>query len=103
MAAFLFVTFVTNNRLIDFYFCTTIIKMKYSILHNWNLFRFLRLALGIAIIVQGAMARDVLFVIAGALFTLLAIFNAGCCAGSTCYNVPKKDNDTKEITYEEVV
>jgi|GEM_PF-362013 len=103
MAAFLFVTFVTNRPVIDLYFCITNIKMKYSILHNWNLFRFLRLALGIAIIVQGAMARDLLFVIAGTLFTLLAIFNAGCCAGNNCYSAPKKNNDTKEITYEEVV
>ncbi len=77
--------------------------MKYSILHNWNLFRLLRLALGIAIIVQGAMGKDILFIIAGALFTLLAIFNAGCCAGGTCYTAAKKNTATKEITYEEVV
>lgn len=79
--------------------------MKQSILSNWNIFRVLRLGLGIAIVVQAVMARDMLFGIAGTLFTLLAVFNIGCCATSACYTPQKKDvkasvNDT---SYEEVV
>lgn len=79
--------------------------MKNSILHNWNLFRILRLILGIAIAVQGILAKDVLFAIAGLLFASLALFNAGCCAGGGCYPAEKKDESTtkREIEYEEVV
>ncbi|MBL0359299.1 MAG: hypothetical protein IPP72_21635 [Chitinophagaceae bacterium] len=80
--------------------------MKHSIVHNWNIFRFLRLALGIAILVQGILARDYLFSFAGLLFTLLALFNAGCCATGGCYTEEKKDSNsttTKDIIYEEVV
>jgi hypothetical protein len=78
--------------------------MKNALLHNWHIFRFLRLALGIAIIVQGAMGKDWLFILAGILFTLLALFNSGCCATGGCYPTEKKVTTTKKnISYEEVV
>ncbi len=81
--------------------------MKQSILSNWNFFRFLRLGIGIAILVQAVMARDVLFGIAGLLFASMAIFNVGCCGMGGCStpNTPaKKTSETsKDIPYEEVV
>lgn len=81
--------------------------MKQSILSNLNFFRFLRLGIGIAILVQAVMARDVLFGIAGLLFTGMAVFNVGCYGMGGC-NTPntttKKTAETiKHITYEEVV
>lgn len=83
------------------------VLMKRMILYNWNLFRALRLILGVAIIVQAAMARDMLFAIAGLLFTVMALFNVGCCGTGTCYPAQKNDTTTitpvKDITYEEVV
>ena len=81
--------------------------MKQSILSNWSLFRFLRLGIGIAILVQAVMARDVLFGIAGLLFAGMAVFNIGCCGmgGCSTTNTPaKKTSETiKDIPYEEVV
>ena len=80
------------------------IKMKNALLHNWHIFRLLRLTLGIAIIIQGAMGKDWLFILAGILFTLLALFNTGCCATGGCYPAAKKTTSTpKDISYEEVV
>ncbi len=78
--------------------------MRQTIFTNWNFMRFLRLGLGIAVIVQAAMARDVTFVIVGLLFTAMPVFNIGCCGTSGC-NIPqsKKEENTKDISYEEVV
>ena len=66
--------------------------------------RALRLIIGIAIIVQAAMAKDVMFGLAGVFFSGLAIFNMGCCGAGACYTPVKKDTaNKKEIIYEEVV
>ena len=81
--------------------------MKQSILSNWSFFRILRLGIGIAISVQAVMARDVLFGIAGLLFTGMAFFNVGCCGMGGCsspaINQKKSSETTKDISYEEVV
>ncbi len=78
--------------------------MKQSILNNWNLFRFLRLVIGVAIVVQGIFAKDIMFGFAGLLFTGMAVFNIGCCGAGGC-NAPtnKTSQTTKDIGYEEVV
>ncbi len=81
--------------------------MKQSILSNWDLVRFLRLAIGVAILVQAGVTKDWLFGIAGLIFTSMAVFNAGCCGAAGCRTVSSGDekitNTTKDITYEEVV
>ena len=78
--------------------------MKQTILSNWTLMRFLRLAIGIAILVQAVIAKDILFAFAGILFTALPVFNVGCCGINRCYTPAKKTTDaTKDTTYEEVV
>lgn len=83
-----------------------IYSMKQLLFSNWTLIRFLRLVMGIAIIAQAAVAKDALFGIAGFLFTIMALFNTGCCGSGGCYteapkNTPKKS--TENIQYEEVV
>ncbi len=77
--------------------------MKQSILSNFTFIRFLRLAIGIAILVQAVIAKDILLGIAGLLFTGMAVFNVGCCGSGAC-NISAKKNDqtTKNIIYEEV-
>ena len=66
--------------------------------------RFLRLAMGIAILVQAVIAKDILFAFAGIVFTAMPVFNVGCCGTAGCAAPPKKNLDTtKEIIYEEVV
>ncbi|MEP7232760.1 MAG: hypothetical protein ABI691_21045 [Ginsengibacter sp.] len=79
--------------------------MKQAIFSNWNLMRFLRLALGIAIIVQSVVAKDWTMGIAGAVFTMMPVFNIGCCGSGGCATTPPKRSSetTKDITYEEVV
>ena len=78
--------------------------MKQGLFNNWSIFRFLRLSIGIAIIVQAVAAKDVLFGIAGLLFTGMAVFNVGCCGMGGCNTLTKKNSETtKDITYEEVV
>jgi len=56
-------------------------------LKSWNFMRFLRLAAGLAIAVQGVIQKDWTFITLGALFALLPVFNIGCC-GSSCRNTP---------------
>ena len=74
-----------------------------TILKNWSFFRFLRLALGIMILLQGIASKDVFMGIAGAIFSTMALFNAGCCGTNNCSSPKPKSNDSsKEITYEEV-
>ena len=53
--------------------------MKDIIFKNWNVIRFLRLGIGLAIVVQAIIASDVMIALAGLLFTGMAVFNAGCC------------------------
>lgn len=78
--------------------------MKQIIFSNWTFMRFLRLAMGIAILVQGIMVKDMMFAFAGILFTVMPVFNMGCCGSAGCAAPPAKEQDTKkEITYEEVV
>jgi len=78
-----------------------------SILSNWNLFRFIRLGLGVFILIQGIMTGDKFSLILGSLFTLMPLFNVGCCGASGCgvdYRSTDSTNENiNEISYEEVV
>lgn len=78
--------------------------MKDILLKNWNIIRFLRLGIGLAIIVQAIVAKDILFGFAGLLFTGMALFNAACCGVGACATPSSsKKSTSKEISYEEVV
>jgi hypothetical protein len=78
--------------------------MKQRILSNWTLMRFLRLGMGLAILVQAILAKEIGLAFAGILFTALPVFNIGCCGTAGCAVPPQKEtNKTKDITYEEVV
>ncbi len=78
--------------------------MKKVIFSNWNFMRFIRLGLGIAILVQSVIFKDWTMGFLGAVFTAMPIFNPGCCGVGGCA-VPVKENPetTNDITYEEVV
>lgn len=78
--------------------------MKQMIVGNWNFMRVFRLIIGVAILVQSVIAKDMLFGLAGLLFSGMAVFNIGCCGIGGCYANPKINSKTlKEIEYEEVV
>lgn len=70
---------------------------------QWNFMRIIRLATGIYITIQGVMDSQWLFVLLGLIFTMMPIFNIGCCGTSGCSTNMKKDSaNNKEIEYEEV-
>lgn len=79
-------------------------KMK-KYLSNWNFMRLLRLALGVMIFIQAIKSNDLMFIILGALFSLMPLFNIGCCGVGNC-SIPGQKNihtqSTEEPTYEEV-
>ena len=78
--------------------------MRALIFSNWNFMRVLRLVMGIAIIVQAFVVKEVALGLAGLLFTGMAIFNAGCCGTGVCYTPPSKNvQPQKDIDHEEVV
>ena len=78
--------------------------MKETILQNWTIIRFLRLLIGIGIIVQAVVLQDILLGAAGLLFGGMAVFNAGCCGTAGCATPARKSARSKnETRYEEVV
>lgn len=80
--------------------------MKQSILSSWNFFSFFRLGIGLVILVQAVLARDVMFGIAR-LSTGMAVFNVGYCAIDGCSTpnkaAKKTSETTKDIRYKKVV
>jgi hypothetical protein len=78
--------------------------MKQVLFSNWNFMRFLRLGLGITIIVQSVMAGNWTMGILGLLFTAMPVFNIGCCGTGGCNAPIKKTSETtKDVSYEEVI
>lgn len=76
-----------------------------AILSNWTIFRFIRLGLGVFILIQGIVMVDKFSLLLGSLFTLMPLFNVGCCGAGGCGVNYKNDstNNNEEISYEEVV
>ena len=66
--------------------------------------RFLRLGLGIAVIIQSVLVKDVTMGILGILFTALPVFNIGCCSTAGCSRTAPGEGPAKaeDISYEEV-
>lgn len=75
-----------------------------NVLKNWDAMRLLRLALGVFIIVQGVMDKQWMFVFMGGLFTLMPIFNVGCCSAGSCNTYRSQDefDAEKVVVFEEV-
>ena len=80
------------------------IAMK-AITQGWNFMRILRLILGIAILVQGIVAKDTMAMVLGVVFGGMAVANIGCCGAGGCAvkNRSTSNNKTGDIHYEEVV
>ena len=74
-----------------------------TLFSNWNLFRVLRLVLGIVAIIQGFADNETIFAVAGGLITLMAIGNIGCCGASRCaVNTKPVSKKNETAVYEEV-
>lgn len=77
--------------------------MWYRVTSNWNIFRVIRLLLGLMIVIQSIQFKEYWFVLVGGLFAVLALLDMGCVAGNCA--APTYRNTTQkpeEITYEEV-
>ena len=73
-----------------------------AILQGWNFMRILRLGLGIAIIVQGIVAKETMTMVLGAIFGGMALANIGCCGTNSCAINNRSTNKTQTIDYEEL-
>ncbi|HUH73173.1 MAG TPA: hypothetical protein VLZ75_02085 [Chitinophagales bacterium] len=76
--------------------------MMKDYLRNWNIMRFIRLALGIAIIIQGVQASEWMFIVLGAMFSLMPIFNLGCSSGNCSIPKDKSIAIDDDVIFEEV-
>ena len=77
--------------------------MKQTIFYNWNFIRFIRLALGIFIIVQSIIAKDWPIGLLGIVFTAMPLCNIGCCRAGACSVPTKKSTENiKDVSYEEI-
>ncbi len=73
-----------------------------AILHGWNFIRILRLGLGIAILVQGIVAKETMTMVLGVIFGGMAVANIGCCGTNGCAINGGSTNKTQKIDYEEL-
>lgn len=76
-----------------------------TLANNWNLFRVIRLLLGIVVVVKGVTDGEAVFAVAGGLVALMALANIGCCGSNGCaVPISQTTATTKQIdiTYEEV-
>ena len=73
-----------------------------AILQEWNFMRILRLGLGIAIIIQGIVAKETMTIVLGAIFGGMALANIGCCGTNGCAVNSRPSNKTQRIEYEEM-
>ncbi len=78
--------------------------MKSLLLQNWNIIRVIRLLMGIGIMYQGFSVGDKSIGFLGLIFTLLPLFNQGCCGTGGCETPAKNNskNNSQELIYEEV-
>jgi hypothetical protein len=58
--------------------------MKQLLLQNWHLMRWIRLIIGLGLIIQGFWMFDWIAGIIGGLFLVQAISNTGCCGSAGC-------------------
>lgn len=73
-----------------------------AILQGWNFMRILRLGLGIAILVQGIIAKETMTVVLGVIFGGMAVANIGCCGTNGCAINSRSTNKTQKVDYEEL-
>lgn len=65
--------------------------MKQQIFLHWSFMRFIRLLLGIIIVIQAVVASDFVLGFIGSLLAAMALLNLGCCTTGVCYTNKKND------------
>lgn len=73
------------------------------ILYGWNFFRFVRLGIGIYLLIDGLRSGIWMFALFGMIFILMTLFNFACCAnGCTPRTNRNQHMEEDEVTFEEV-
>ena len=73
-----------------------------KIINGWNVMRVIRLALGIAALVQGFLQKENLLVVAGIWTLFSALLNVGCCGSGGCTIQTHAKKPANEVVYEEL-
>ena len=73
-----------------------------SLLSNWTMMRFLRMAIAIVILIQALYQKDFALSVLALLLMMTAIANVGCCGAGSCKVDMPETKIEKEITYEEM-
>lgn len=78
--------------------------MIQNITKNWNIFRILRLALGLFLMTEAIRTGVWFMTIFAAAMIILPLLNIGCCAGGNCAVPDRKSSgsDADEVQFEEV-
>ena len=78
--------------------------MIQSITKNWNIFRILRLALGLFLMTEAIRTGVWFMTVFAAAMIIMPLLNIGCCAGGNCAVPDRKSSgsDTDEVQFEEV-
>ena len=78
--------------------------MIQNITKNWNIFRILRLALGLFLMTEAIRTGVWFIMIFAAAMIIMPLLNIGCCAGGNCAVPDRKSSgsDTDEVQFEEV-
>lgn len=81
-----------------------LLPMLNKITKNWSISRFIRLGIGLYLLVDGVRSGMILFVLLGVIFTILPLMNIGCCASNSCsVNPSEKENGAEDgVVFEEI-
>lgn len=72
-----------------------------AVLQGWNFMRVIRLLLGIIILIQGIIIKDIPSAILGIVFGGMAAANIGCCSTNACTISPVTPKNKTQIKHEE--
>lgn len=74
-----------------------------AILQQWNFMRVIRLLLGLGILINGIVTKDVTSIVIGIVFAAMPVFNIGCCGTNGCaVNTNPSIKNKNQIEYEEL-
>ncbi len=74
--------------------------IKFNLLNNWSVVRWIRFAISIVILVQAVIMHDMILGFLGSFFMFQTLTNTGCCAGGAC--APKVNNNNNSNQIEDV-
>ncbi len=80
--------------------------MMNTLFQNWTFMRGLRLLLGVIVLIQSIVTKDIVMGGMSAFLIATAVFNFGCCGSGGCgvnSDKSKNKNTLEDVEFEEVV